>query len=505
MNLSASVLMPEVEHLEAGALEHHRDQVLADVVDVALDRADDDLADRLRAGLGEERPEDAPCRPSSRWRRGAPRGRTGSRRGSRCRRCACPRPGRRSGPCPGPSRARGGGSCPRRSPAPCRRTGRCASARRARRRRAPRGRTPCCPGPDRKPSACLPEPRSHWWVPHRGTMPYSGTVEPKSSPAGVPCPARRSASRASGAPLPCSACSRMARSASPSVAARSHIPKSTAARLLAALAAEGAVEQVPGESRYRLGPHLIALASGPRRRTRDSSRRRARPWSTSRRELGEAAGLSVRDGWTVHYVDQVESPNPRPGARLDRHPDPAPRRVVRPGVPRPAPGADALPLPRRAARGSSRRAPSPTRPRSSSACARCAAKATPGCARSTPSGISSVAAPIADARGEVVAAVHVHGPSYRFPAAGAEDDDRRARSVPRRRESARASEPAGERDSARGRPRLTARHDRQPLDRRRRGAHPRRHGAAAAGADHRAARRPGPGGPRDVARASPAC
>ena len=35
-------------------------------------------------------------------------------------------------------------------------------------------------------------------------------------------------------------------------------------------------------------------------------------------------------------------------------------------------------------------------------------------------GISSVAAPVADANGEVVAAVHVHGPSYRFPPAGAE-------------------------------------------------------------------------------------
>jgi len=30
-------------------------------------------------------------------------------------------------------------------------------------------------------------------------------------------------------------------------------------------------------------------------------------------------------------------------------------------------------------------------------------------------GISSIAAPIADASGEVIAAVHVHGPSYRFP------------------------------------------------------------------------------------------
>ena len=35
-------------------------------------------------------------------------------------------------------------------------------------------------------------------------------------------------------------------------------------------------------------------------------------------------------------------------------------------------------------------------------------------------GISSVAAPVADASGEVVAAVHLHGPSYRFPAPGSE-------------------------------------------------------------------------------------
>jgi DNA-binding IclR family transcriptional regulator len=35
-------------------------------------------------------------------------------------------------------------------------------------------------------------------------------------------------------------------------------------------------------------------------------------------------------------------------------------------------------------------------------------------------GINSVAAPIADVSGEVVAAVHLHGPSYRFPTAGSE-------------------------------------------------------------------------------------
>ena len=42
----------EIVNLEAGALEHHRHEVLADVVDVALDGADDDLANRLGPGLG---------------------------------------------------------------------------------------------------------------------------------------------------------------------------------------------------------------------------------------------------------------------------------------------------------------------------------------------------------------------------------------------------------------------------------------------------------------------
>jgi IclR family pca regulon transcriptional regulator len=35
-------------------------------------------------------------------------------------------------------------------------------------------------------------------------------------------------------------------------------------------------------------------------------------------------------------------------------------------------------------------------------------------------GIDSVAAPVRDARGKAVAAIHVHGPAYRFPTAGDE-------------------------------------------------------------------------------------
>ncbi len=45
----------EIDHLETGTFQHHRHQVLADVVDVALHGADDDLADACRTGLGKER------------------------------------------------------------------------------------------------------------------------------------------------------------------------------------------------------------------------------------------------------------------------------------------------------------------------------------------------------------------------------------------------------------------------------------------------------------------
>ena len=46
-NFSGATSRPRFAHLEAGALQHHRDQVLADVVEVALGGADDDDAERM--------------------------------------------------------------------------------------------------------------------------------------------------------------------------------------------------------------------------------------------------------------------------------------------------------------------------------------------------------------------------------------------------------------------------------------------------------------------------
>ncbi len=43
----------QVDNLEPGALQHHGDEVLANVVQVTLDGADDDLAGRFRARLGQ--------------------------------------------------------------------------------------------------------------------------------------------------------------------------------------------------------------------------------------------------------------------------------------------------------------------------------------------------------------------------------------------------------------------------------------------------------------------
>ena len=106
-------------------------------------------------------------------------------------------------------------------------------------------------------------------------------------------------------------------------AARAGLPKSTVARLLASLVAVGAVEQVPGGTAYRVGGRMVTLAAGGRP-TR-SLVAVARPHLVVLAGVaGEAAGLSIPDGYLVHYVDQVDSPHPVgvrdwTGTRLPMH------------------------------------------------------------------------------------------------------------------------------------------------------------------------------------------
>jgi IclR family transcriptional regulator, acetate operon repressor len=197
------------------------------------------------------------------------------------------------------------------------------------------------------------------------------------------------------------------------VAERSGLPKSTAARMLATLVDEGAVEQVPGDTSYRLGPRLITLAGGFSL-TR-SLAAIARPTLSNLAEVsGEAAGLGVPDGDLVHYVDQVDTVHPVlvrdwTGVRAPLHavssgqvllafrtPAAIERYLERPMerfTPNTLVDPDAV---RERLRDVRRRGYS-------------------WAIEEFDAGISSIAAPIADASGEVIAAVHVHGPSYRFP------------------------------------------------------------------------------------------
>ena len=202
------------------------------------------------------------------------------------------------------------------------------------------------------------------------------------------------------------------------VAERAALPKSTAARLLASLAGEGAVEQVPGDTRYRLGPRIETLATGlvATRSVVAVARPHLEELAAS---IGEVAGLSIPDEREVHYVDQVDSSNPVgirdwTGSRVPMH-------AVSSGLVflahRPAAAIErylAEPL----VALTDRTVTDPDILRE-----RLRAVALAGFAwvhDEFAAGISSVAAGIADGSGEVVAAVHVHGPSYRFPPPGRE-------------------------------------------------------------------------------------
>lgn len=202
------------------------------------------------------------------------------------------------------------------------------------------------------------------------------------------------------------------------VAERAGLPKSTAARLLSSLAAEGAVEQVQGDTRYRLGGRIVSLAAGVLP-TRSLVALAGPLLAALAADVGEAAGLSIPDGFTVHYVDQVDSPHPVgvrdwTGTRLPLH-------AVSSGLvflahmhPAEAERFLAQPLERLTARTVAE--PDAIRER----LRRTQLDGYAWTIEEYAEGIASVAAGVADEDGEVIAAVHVHGPAYRFPVGGTE-------------------------------------------------------------------------------------
>jgi DNA-binding IclR family transcriptional regulator len=188
--------------------------------------------------------------------------------------------------------------------------------------------------------------------------------------------------------------------------------------MLATLVGEGAVEQVPGDTAYRLGPRLITLAGGFSL-VRSLSAIARPTLGELARASGEAAGLGIPDGDLVHYIEQVDTPNPVvvrdwTGAR-------APLHAVSSGQVLLAfrtPAAIDRYLERPMERFTERTLADPDAVRDRLRDVRRRGYA--WAIEEFDAGISSVAAPIADGSGEVIAAVHVHGPSYRFPPAGRE-------------------------------------------------------------------------------------
>jgi DNA-binding IclR family transcriptional regulator len=202
------------------------------------------------------------------------------------------------------------------------------------------------------------------------------------------------------------------------LADRLDLPKSTVARLLSSLEGLGAVERVDGRL-WRVGPAVEAFARSVDRSP--SLAQLARPeLERLVREVGEDAGLGLPDGYDVHYVEQVESDHPVQvrdwiGTRAPMHTVPSGLVLL---ADWPAEAVDAY-----VDHGLPARTPQtvidPEQLR-----ARLVDVTLSGYAwglEEFVEGINSVAAPVRDAAGHAVAAIHVHGPAYRFPARGAEE------------------------------------------------------------------------------------
>jgi DNA-binding IclR family transcriptional regulator len=201
------------------------------------------------------------------------------------------------------------------------------------------------------------------------------------------------------------------------ISRRVGLPKSTVARLLGTLERLGAVERVNG-ARYRIGPGVAELGSAAVGRSLVSL---ARPeLGALVRSLGEDAGLALPDGYAVHYVEQVESDNPVQvrdwtGTRAPMHAVPSGLVLLAEWPEEALTGYLARPLERLTARTVVD--PRRLRRRLEEVRGRGYAWGLEEYA----DGIDSVAAAVRDRRGKAIAALHVHGPSYRFPPAGEEE------------------------------------------------------------------------------------
>lgn len=203
------------------------------------------------------------------------------------------------------------------------------------------------------------------------------------------------------------------------IANRTELPKSTVARLLATLTEIGAVEQNEAQGTYGLGKMIADLS--PNSRLGQNLVPIVRPYLLELvEEIGEAAGLGVLEGNGVFYYDQVGSNQEVQvrnwtGESVDAH-------VTSSGIVLLA-NADETTLAKFFSQPlqswTSRSIVDPEQ-----VSRRLEEAKTSGfawCHEEMSEELNSVAAPIFNASGVAVAALHAHGPAYRFPGNGRKD------------------------------------------------------------------------------------
>ena len=195
------------------------------------------------------------------------------------------------------------------------------------------------------------------------------------------------------------------------LAERVGLPKSTVSRLLATLHDLGAV--APTDDGYRVGPLITEIAAGTGRH--EGLAALARPYLSGLVDaFGEDAGISVLDGGDVLYLEQLGSDAPVQlrdwtGERVPAHCVPSGLVLLALGDKAERESILGRPLARLT--GNTMVAPAKLRRRLDGIVER----GVEWVYGEFNDDINSVAAPVFDGGQRAVAAIHVHGPAYRFP------------------------------------------------------------------------------------------